>query len=489
MGTDGAVFTVSVKWRQQTFPSLQIDTSEPPELFKSQLWTLTGVPPPRQTILGLKGGRLRDDADWGSSGLREGMTLKLIGTPDASLPPPPAAADLPPVRDDLDAEYVPAEPANPAAPPGLANLGNTCYLNASVQCLTAVAPLMAALRRYPGRSAASDPSERLSASLRDVVARLRVKATVSVNPFAFLTALRQVNPQFAERDRSGSGMFMQQDAEECWGEILTRLASALLVDPADATRGNWVDRLFAIHTKSEDRCGEGDAEEVVRREENVRALKCHISHTVNHLAQGVREGLEETIEKHSDALGRSAEWKRTSRLDQLPPFLIVQFVRFFWKPAEQVKAKILRNVSFPVQLDVYDFCTDELKEKLDVKRDEARAKADAAIAGKGEAEGGGEGEGSGSGAGAASGGVGRGEGEEEIAAETGNYELCAVLTHQGRAADAGHYVAWVKDEGTRWFKFDDDKVSVHTEEEVKKLSGGGDWHMAYMCLYRAKNVF
>lgn len=27
---------------------------------------------------------------------------------------------------------------------------------------------------------------------------------------------------------------------------------------------------------------------------------------------------------------------------------------------------------------------------------------------------------------------------------TGVYELVAVLTHKGRSADSGHYVAWVK---------------------------------------------
>ena len=27
--------------------------------------------------------------------------------------------------------------------------------------------------------------------------------------------------------------------------------------------------------------------------------------------------------------------------------------------------------------------------------------------------------------------------------ETGNYELVGVITHKGRTADSGHYVAWV----------------------------------------------
>ena len=31
--------------------------------------------------------------------------------------------------------------------------------------------------------------------------------------------------------------------------------------------------------------------------------------------------------------------------------------------------------------------------------------------------------------------------------ETGNYELIAVLTHQGRTSDSGHYVAWVHKKG------------------------------------------
>lgn len=466
MGTTGT-YTIKVKWSKQIFDDVTIDTTEPPQLFKSQLWTLTGVPPTRQTILGFKCGKLRDDSDWATVGLRDGMTVMLMGTPDGSLPPAPAAHQLPNVKDDLEADAADIDVVEPTGPPGLTNLGNTCYMNASVQCLKAVTPLVSELKKYDGIVVASDPSERFAASLRDVIRKLRAPGQ-SINPILFLSALRAVNPQFAERGQHG--MYMQQDAEECWGEILTRLAGSLLIEKGHPERGNFIDKMFSIRMKSEDRYGEGDDEEVVEREESVRALKCHISRNVNHLAQGIREGLEETIEKHSERLGRTAEWKRTARMDQIPPYLIVQFVRFFWKPTERVKAKILRSVSFPTVLDVYEFCTDELKAKLSAKRDEVKAQEDRAIAERTE------------------GGASRQAQEsEDLAAETGNYELCAVLTHQGREADAGHYVSWLKDTGTSWLKFDDAKVSVHTEEEVKKLSGGGDSPMAYMCLYRAKN--
>lgn len=476
-----ASYTITVKWGKQIFKEVVVDTCETPEVFKSQLWTLTGIPPHRQTIIGLKGGKLRDDSQWSATGIRDNMTLMLMGTPDKSvLPPPPKNRH---VRDDLDAtaDDPMYEPPS-VGPPGLTNLGNTCYMNSSVQCLKAVPPLVEALQSYRGSTTAVNPAERLSASLRDVISRLRSGNSASINPVAFLAVLRQVYPQFGERGRDG--MYMQQDAEECWGEILSRLASAMKTN-----EGNKVDQIFSIETVAVDTCEEGDPPETVSRSENVRALKCHISQSVNHLSQGIREGLEETIEKRSDALDKSAKWKRSSRLQKIPPFLIVQFVRFYWKPVENVKAKILRNVSFPVELDVFEFCTDELRAKLSAKRDEISAAGEVGDAKTGEKS-------TATAASASSAAApekmdtgGSGDDIETVyAAETGNYELCAVLTHQGRATDAGHYVAWVKDKGTRWFKFDDDKVSVHGEEDVKKLSGGGDWHMAYMCLYRAKNT-
>jgi ubiquitin carboxyl-terminal hydrolase 14 len=35
-------------------------------------------------------------------------------------------------------------------------------------------------------------------------------------------------------------------------------------------------------------------------------------------------------------------------------------------------------------------------------------------------------------------------------------------------------------------KFDDDKVTVIKSDEIPKLEGGGEYHSAYLCLYRAR---
>ena len=70
----------------------------------------------------------------------------------------------------------------------------------------------------------------------------------------------------------------------------------------------------------------------------------------------------------------------------------------------------------------------------------------------------------------------------------GKYELCGVLTHKGRSADSGHYVSWVKQADKSWIQFDDDQLIPRKEDEIITLSGGGDWHMAYLLLYRAQRV-
>jgi ubiquitin carboxyl-terminal hydrolase 14 len=71
---------------------------------------------------------------------------------------------------------------------------------------------------------------------------------------------------------------------------------------------------------------------------------------------------------------------------------------------------------------------------------------------------------------------------------TGNYELKACVTHQGRSADSGHYVGWIQLQGNEWAKLDDDVVSPAAIEDVLKLNGGGDWHMTYLAIYRKIEV-
>ena len=77
---------------------------------------------------------------------------------------------------------------------------------------------------------------------------------------------------------------------------------------------------------------------------------------------------------------------------------------------------------------------------------------------------------------------------EDFGLCAGRYELMAVLTHKGRSADSGHYVSWVKQDSGQWVQFDDEQLVLRKEDEIATLAGGGDWHMAYLLMYRAQQV-
>lgn len=53
-----------------------------------------------------------------------------------------------------------------------------------------------------------------------------------------------------------------------------------------------------------------------------------------------------------------------SKISRLPAYLTVQFVRFYYKEKESINAKILKDVKFPLDLDVYELCSPELQERL-----------------------------------------------------------------------------------------------------------------------------
>ncbi|KAJ8518747.1 hypothetical protein ON010_g18165 [Phytophthora cinnamomi] len=309
---------------------------------------------------------------------------------------------------------------------------------------------------------------------------------------------------------------MQQDSEEFLSTLFSTLQQTL-TQPAGGLKSlgptsNVVDALFGLEMDEKLECAESDAEPVVVKKEKALKLVCNITIDTNHLSEGIKIGLEGTIEKHSEVKGGNAVWKKTMRINRLPKYLCVQFMRFYWKATPEsrdhtgVKCKMLRPISFPMTLDVYDFCSDELKATMKISRDRNAEKIlnefkekPAGEKKEGDAEEKKE---------ADEDDPMDGLSEEEKAAlETaralsmgakspgielpidfqGNYELYAILTHKGRSADSGHYMAWVRHEGDDWYCYDDDDVTPCKTEDIMKLKGGGDWHMAYLAFYRAKN--
>lgn len=53
------------------------------------------------------------------------------------------------------------------------------------------------------------------------------RSSQPVTPFGFLMQLREKYPQFAQQNNTG--VYMQQDAEECWSQLLYSLRERLKV--------------------------------------------------------------------------------------------------------------------------------------------------------------------------------------------------------------------------------------------------------------------
>jgi len=147
--------------------------------------------------------------------------------------------------------------------------------------------------------------------------------------------------------------------------------------------------LFGVELESTIKCAETEAEPEKVVTEHVLKIPCHIDNDnkpIDSLQDGLEISLEGDQEKFSEVLQRNAIFKKQSKLNKLPSYLCIQFMRFYWKKESNVggtkagKAKILRSVAYPRVLDMYKFSSNSLKATLDEGRkieDQQRQEEDA----------------------------------------------------------------------------------------------------------------
>lgn len=483
--------SVNIKWGKEIL-HVEVDPSEPLDSFKKKIQELTRVPLEKQKIIGLKPGG--PSASLSSLGLTSGKPLVLIGSPEGTAIPIQISA---PVGTEKNGgEYSP-----PAVHElnGLANLGNTCYFNSAIQLLRSIPELKDFLQEYSG-------SNTLLKSMGSVLQRLSTDVNQPTIPADLLMQFQQKFPQFRETDESNH--LMQQDAHEALNALLQEIIPALphefqYLFCGELHQAVSVSLPSTLPHRDKDSSGPSQAQENAsalatsttatsnapsntEQKENIvpfTIISCNISGEVQTIEAALEKAFNEEFTTTNEATHHEEKRTSVSRVAKAPEYLLIHIVRFSWRSDVNKKTKMLKSISFPAVLDIQRFVTPELETAQNPIRQEIKSRLDADMEkrkrlrndSKPEEE---------------SNSSAEAQQADRVPStlqnESGFYELCGVISHKGRHADGGHYVYWGK-RGGRWVVYDDTNAGLVSEEDVLRLRGIGESHIAYVLLYRSRD--
>jgi ubiquitin C-terminal hydrolase len=292
-------------------------------------------------------------------------------------------------------------------PPGLANLGNSCYANAVCRALHATAPL----RRLLLQEAKMDADAPVSSELRKLAALLSGSTRPYIRP-----------EQFRKRLAEPFCSYGQQDAAEFLHYVLDALETeenAVSKASLDNVFGGQLETLITCqrcHNQSSSSTELNGLltvsvpdDRILRKNEtqpvlNTMQKPSPLYHLIRdqYLASETLSG--EDAYECENCSQKVEEAHRTSRIAQAPRHLIINLACFQYDASTQSRRKVSTKVDCPLALHLVDT----------------------------------------------------------------EYKLYAVVVHSGSSPHHGHYYAYCRDSSSaegRWRKFDDESVEDCDEKE------------------------
>ena len=250
---------IKLKWNKLSYEVELAPESLVTEL-KNKVFELTGVPVDRQKLMakGAWTGTLKDGDDQSLKKLKQDMQVLLMGTAEVLEQKGQAVVFV----EDLSSEQLAVKGV--LQPAGLVNLGNTCYMNATLQCLRFIPDLKEHIT-----SSSNVSNSSLATQFVSTFNSLDRSAN-ALPPFSFVQFLRTAYPQFAEMSQSGTSRgYVQQDAEEFFNALVSSHVS--------------FKSFLGIELEETLTCGECPTEPAIVNSSFVNKLIVNISSTVDHM--------------------------------------------------------------------------------------------------------------------------------------------------------------------------------------------------------------
>ncbi|XP_024995445.1 ubiquitin carboxyl-terminal hydrolase 20-like [Cynara cardunculus var. scolymus] len=293
---------------------------------------------------------------------------------------------------------------------GLANLGNTCFFNAVLQCFTHSVLLVQGLYSYTHPTPCDCSNERfcLICALREHIENSLSSTGKIVSPWKFVDNLSYFSSSFQR--------YQQEDAHEFLQCFLDRLESSLnnlkvKDDAVSLQSDNLVKQVFGGCVVSKLRCCncnyisdtyEPSVDLSLEIEDAISLSTALESFTkVEHIE-------DEEMRFTCDQCKEKVSVEKQLMLDQTPPICAFHLKRF--KNDGSYVEKIDKHVEFPLELDLQPYTCGRQSNNEDLK-----------------------------------------------------YELNAVVVHAAFTSSCGHYYCYIRSAPDTWYKFDDSKVTSVSE--------------------------
>ncbi|KAK9916917.1 hypothetical protein WJX75_008782 [Coccomyxa subellipsoidea] len=288
---------------------------------------------------------------------------------------------------------------------GLENLGNTCFLNSVLQCLTHTPPLAEVLLNARPLGSASE-WDALRLTQQHVARALHNRSRV-ISPRPHANGLRRVCRSF----RRGR----QEDAHEYLVALLDAMHEAALAGlnpkpPREVAETSLIYRIFAGQSRSQVKCCECGYESNTM--ESFMDICLDISRAPSLTMALERYTKPEMLDRENKykcpKQGRLVRARKTITIERAPNVLVFQLKRFEYS---MYGSKIGKKVDFDTHLDMAPYMSNRR-------------------------------------------------------AGPQMYELFGVLVHAGHSVHSGHYFCFVRAPNGLWHRMDDVQVSQVSERVV-----------------------